>query len=41
MKSFIIKYKKQFIITTSVLVLDCAFGFDVKFTVINMVWLFM
>ena len=39
MRAFVSRYKKILIITTSVCVLDIAFGFDIKFTIINMVWL--
>jgi len=40
MKLFWIKYKKQIVITTSVIVLQLIFGFDAKFCIINMIWLF-
>jgi len=40
MKLLLFKYKKKIIITISVIALDAAFGFDPKFTIINMVWLF-
>jgi len=39
MNMLFVKYKKKIIITISVIVLDAAFGFDPKFTIINMVWL--
>jgi len=38
-KKFWFKYKKPFIITISVVVLQIWFGFDPKFTVINLIWL--
>jgi hypothetical protein len=41
MKTFLIKYKKPLIITASVIVLQIAFGFDPKFCIINMIWLFV
>ena len=41
MKSFFIKYKKPIIITTSVVVLQLIFGFDPKFCIINIIWLFV
>lgn len=41
MKDFIIKYKKPIIITLSVTVLQLIFGFDPKFTLINIIWLFV
>jgi len=41
MKPFFIKYKKPIIITTSVVVLQLIFGFDPKFSIINIIWLFV
>jgi len=41
MKAFIIKFKKPIIITTSVIVLQLLFGFDPKFCIINLIWLFV
>jgi len=41
MKSFITKYKKPIIITLSVIVLQLIFGFDPKFSIINIIWLFV
>ena len=41
MKDLIIKYKKPIIITLSVTVLQLIFGFDPKFTLINIIWLFV
>lgn len=41
MKTFFIKYKKPIIITTSVVVLQVIFGFDPKFSIINIIWLFV
>ena len=40
-KSFILKYKKPIIITVSITVLQLVFGFDPKFTIINIIWLFV
>ena len=39
MKEFTIKHKKKIIITLSVVLLNLIFGFDPKFTIINIVWL--
>lgn len=36
-----LKYKKPIVITTSVIILQAIFGFDPKFCVINIVWLFV
>jgi hypothetical protein len=41
MKQFILKYKKPIIITISITVLQLIFGFDPKFTLINIIWLFV
>lgn len=41
MKQFILKYKKPIIITISITVLQIVFGFDPKFTIINIIWLFV
>ncbi|SHH92151.1 Hypothetical protein THC0290_1112 [Flavobacterium psychrophilum] len=41
MKSFIIKYNKLIIITASITVLQLIWGFDPKFSVINLIWLFL
>ncbi|ESU24712.1 hypothetical protein FEDK69T_02640 [Flavobacterium enshiense DK69] len=41
MKEKILKYKKPIIITTSVILLQLIFGFDAKFCIINMIWLFV
>lgn len=39
MKALLIKFKKPIIITTSVILLQVAFGFDPKFCIINLIWL--
>ena len=39
MKSWIIKYKKPIIISSAVLILQVLFGWDMKFTFINLIWL--
>ncbi len=39
MKAQIIKYKKQIIITLAITVLNIIFGFDARFTIINLIWL--
>lgn len=41
MKSLLLKYKKPIVITTSVVLLQLIFGFDPKFCIINLVWLFV
>lgn len=41
MKEIVIKYKKPIIITTAVIVLQLIWGFDPKFCLINMIWLFV
>lgn len=38
---FIIKYKKYIVITTSIVALQLIFGFDAKFCIINLIWLFV
>jgi hypothetical protein len=35
------QYKKQIIITTSVIALQLIFGWDAKFCIINLIWLFV
>lgn len=40
-KPFLKKYRKPIIITTSVTVLQLIFGFDPKFFIINIIWLFV
>lgn len=41
LKAKLVKYKKPIIITTSVVVLQLIFGFDAKFCIINIIWLFV
>lgn len=41
MKKKFARYKKPLIITTSVIVLQLIFGFDPKFCLINIIWLFV
>jgi hypothetical protein len=38
-KNFIIKYKKPILITLGITVLNLYFGFDARFTIINLLWL--
>jgi len=38
-KTFIIKYKKPIIITIGITLLNLYFGFDARFTIINLLWL--
>ncbi len=33
------KYKKPIIITISIIILNIIFGFDWRFTIINLIWL--
>ena len=40
-KALLKKYRKPVIITFSVAVLNIIFGFDPKFTFINIIWLFI
>ena len=40
-KEVAVKYKKQIIITVSVIMLDLLFGFDPKFTIINFIWILL
>lgn len=35
------KYKKEIIVVLSVVLLQLFFGFDAKFTIINLIWLFV
>ncbi len=41
MKTILTKYKKPIIITLSILTLQLIWGFDPKFCIINIVWLFV
>jgi len=41
MKVIILTHRKKIVIVTAVTLLDLLFGFDAKFTIINMVWLFV
>ncbi|WP_262711500.1 hypothetical protein [Mucilaginibacter corticis] len=41
MFKLLIKYKKPVIITAAVLVLQLIFGWDAKFCIINLIWLFV
>lgn len=38
-KEFIIKYKKPIVITIGITILNIAYGFDERFTIINLLWL--
>lgn len=38
---FFNRYKKAIIITTSLLILQLIWGFDPKFCIINIIWLFV
>jgi hypothetical protein len=40
MKDFLVKYKKPLLIIPSVVILQLIFGFDPKFCIINIIWLF-
>jgi hypothetical protein len=39
--NFFKKYKKPIIIITSITILQLIFGFDPKFCIINIIWLFV
>jgi len=39
MKKFVVKYRKPFIITLGIMVLNFTLGFDIRFTIINILWL--
>ncbi len=39
MKPFLIKYKKPIVIITGIILLNIFFGFDIRFTIINLIWL--
>lgn len=39
MRTFLARYRKPIIITTSVVLLQVVFGFDPKFCIINLIWL--
>jgi hypothetical protein len=41
MKNLFIKYKKHIVVTLSITILQLLFGFDPKFTLINIIWLFL
>jgi cell division protein FtsB len=41
MKKNFKKYKKQIVITVALVVLNIVFGFDARFTIINLIWLFV
>jgi len=41
MKQFILKHKKIVIITISITALQLIWGFDPKFSIINIIWLFV
>lgn len=41
MNSVFQRYKKPIVITASVILLQVFFGFDPKFTIINIIWLFV
>jgi len=39
MKELVIKYKKSIVIVAGITALNIAFGFDPRFTLINLLWL--
>ena len=41
MKRLIIKHKKKITISISLIILNLIFGFDARFTIINLIWLFV
>ncbi len=40
-KEFLTKHRKPIVIITSVIVLQVIFGFDPKFCIINIIWLYV
>ena len=38
-KAFVIKYRKPLVITSGIIVLNIVFGLDLRFTIINLLWL--
>lgn len=41
MKAILLRHKKPLVITAAVIFLQMIFGFDPKFCIINIVWLFV
>ncbi|MFM8433073.1 MAG: hypothetical protein ACKOQ6_04355 [Bacteroidota bacterium] len=39
MKTILFRYKKPIVITTGLIVLNLIYGFDPRFTIINLLWL--
>ena len=39
MKKYILKYKKPILITLGITILNVIYGFDARFTIINLLWL--
>jgi hypothetical protein len=39
MKELVIKHRKPLLITAGIIALNCLFGFDARFTIINLLWL--
>lgn len=39
MKQFLIRYKKPIVITSGLIILNLIYGFDPRFTIINLLWL--
>jgi hypothetical protein len=39
MKAFLIKYRKPIVIITGITLLNLIYGFDPRFTLINLLWL--
>jgi hypothetical protein len=39
LKNFLLKRKKPIIILLAIIVLNVIFGFDARFTIINLLWL--
>jgi hypothetical protein len=39
MKSILIRYKKPIVITAGITILNILYGFDPRFTIINLLWL--
>ncbi|QBZ98823.1 hypothetical protein GS03_02334 [Flavobacterium sangjuense] len=39
MRDKVIKYKKPIVITSGIIILNLMFGLDIRFTIINLLWL--
>jgi len=41
MKEYFVKHRKFLIILIGIIALNCCFGFDARFTIINLLWVFI